>query len=148
MSDKHLGKIIARCKPEKSRKNFERLGGCRQRVGLLVADHLQAVLDPPQKVVGGREFVACCRVNPAVGGKRSKCRDGATIAQIGMSTAGDQLLRLHKEFDLTNAATAELYVVALHRDLAVAAIGMNLPFHFMDMRDRGVVEIFSPDKRR
>src|SRR5262249_8579566 len=63
-------------------------------------------------------------------------------------SGGDQLLGLDEEFDLANATPSEFYVVALDRDLAMASIGMDLLLHFMDIRNRGVIEIFAPDEWR
>ena len=65
-----------------------------------------------------------------------------------MAAAGDQLLGLHEELDLADAAAAELDVVAFDRDLVVAAIGVDLPLHRVDVGDRGEVEILAPDERR
>ncbi len=65
-----------------------------------------------------------------------------------MAAAGDQLLGLHEELDLADAAAPELDVVALDRDLVVAAVGVDLPLHRLDVGDRGVVEIFAPDEGR
>src|SRR6185312_2998694 len=39
----------------------------------------------------------------------------------------------------------ELDVMPRHRDLAMALVGMDLALDGMDIRDRGVVEIFAPD---
>ena len=74
----------------------------------------------------------------------SVCRD----AQLRLAAAGDQLLRLHEELDLANAAAAELDVVAGDRDLAEAAEGVDLPLHGVDVGDGGEVEVLAPDERR
>ena len=65
-----------------------------------------------------------------------------------MPAAGDQLLGLHEELDLADAAAAELDVVALDGDLAMALVGVDLPLHRVDVGDRGEVEILAPDERR
>ena len=65
-----------------------------------------------------------------------------------MPAAGDQLLGLREELDLADAAAAELDVVALDRDLALAAIGLDLPLDRVDVGDRREVEILAPDERR
>ena len=46
---------------EEARKALHRLGIVGQRVGLLVGDHLQPMLDPPQEHVGRGQFVARLR---------------------------------------------------------------------------------------
>ena len=65
-----------------------------------------------------------------------------------MPPARDQLLRLHEELDLADAAAPELDVVALDRDLVVALVGRHLALHRVHVGDRAVVEIFAPDERR
>ena len=53
-----------------------------------------------------------------------------------------------EKFDLADAAASELDVVALDRDLAMAAIGVDLALHGVDVGDRGEIEIFAPDEGR
>ena len=65
-----------------------------------------------------------------------------------MPAAGDQLLRLHEELDLADAAAPELDVVAGDRDRAEALEGMDLPLHGVDVGDGREVEIFAPDEGR
>ena len=70
------------------------------------------------------------------------------VAQIRIAAAGDQLLGLREELDLADAAAAELDVVAFDRDLAMAAIGVDLPLHRVHVGERGEVEIFAPHEGR
>ena len=65
-----------------------------------------------------------------------------------MAPARDQLLGLHEKLDLADAAAAELDIVAGDRDLAMAAIGMDLPLHRVDVGNRGEIHVFAPDERR
>src|SRR6266540_6354935 len=65
-----------------------------------------------------------------------------------MPPAGDELLGLHEELDLADAAAAELDVVTLDRDRAVAPIGVDLPLHGVDVGNRGEVQVLSPNERR
>jgi hypothetical protein len=69
-------------------------------------------------------------------------------AQFGVSAAGNELLRLDEEFDLADAAAAELDIVPFDRDFIVAAIGVDLPLHRVHVGNRREVEIFAPDERR
>src|SRR5262249_60375658 len=85
--------------------------------------------------------------NPAACGKRREHREGLAPAQLGMATAGDELLGLHEKLDLADAATAELDVVAFDGDLVVAAIGVHLPLHGVHVSDRRVIEVLAPDGR-
>ena len=78
-----------------------------------------------------------CRAWPACRGRAAR-----------IAAAGDQLLGLREELDLADAAAAELDVVALDRDLAVPAIGVDLPLHRVHVGDGGEVEIFAPDEGR
>ena len=86
----------------------------------------------------------CLRINPAAGMQRIEGRQGRLRAQVGMPPAGNELLGLDEELDLADAAATELDVVACDRDFAVAAMGVDLPLDRMDVRDRGVVEVFAP----
>ena len=143
-----VGKIVATFIAEKAGKTVERGRIGRQRVGLLVGDHLQAMLDAAQKIVGRGQFVARGGVDPTAGGERGQRRDRAAAAQFVMAAAGDELLGLHEKFDLADAAAAELDIVALDGDLAMATIGMDLPLHLVHVGDGRVIEIFAPDERR
>ncbi len=122
--------------------------GFRQRVGLLVLDHLQAVLELAQnsdrlRSRSARRFIG---YEPARAQRLDRL-ERAGRAQIGIAPAEDELLRLREEFDLADAAAPELDVVARDRDRAVAAMGVNLPLDGMDVLDRGVIEIAPPDER-
>ncbi len=142
-----LGEIAAPGEAEKAGEFFQRPGIRRQSVSLLIGHHLQAVLDAAQEFIGGRQLIARGGVDPAAGRERCKRCDRRAAAQLVMAAAGNELLGLDKEFDLTNTAAAELDIVALHRDLAVAAISVNLPLHLVNVGDGGVIEIFAPDER-
>ncbi len=62
--------------------------------------------------------------------------------------AENQLLCLDEELDFADAAATEFKVVTGNRHLRVTAHGMNLPFHRVDVGNRGVIEIFAPDERQ
>ena len=65
-----------------------------------------------------------------------------------MAAAGDQLLGLREKLDLADAAAADLDVVAFDRDLALAAIGLHLPLHVVDVGKRREIQMLAPDERR
>ena len=117
-------------------------------MGLLVGHHLQPVLDETQEAVGGVEIVAHALRRSSRPRQAPPASAASADAQLGMAAAGDELLGLHEELDLADAAAAELDVVALDRDLVVAAIGVDLALHGVDVGDRGEVEIFAPDEGR
>ena len=148
MAEQRLGKAVAIGKAEEAGEAFEPLAVARQRVGLLVGDHLQPVLEHAQEPIGGAELVARRGADPFALGQHVEHRQRLAAAQLRMAAAGDELLGLHEELDLADAAAAELDVVALDRDLAMAAIGVDLPLHAVDVGDGGEVEIFAPDERR
>ena len=117
-------------------------------MGLLVRDHLQAVLDFAQEQIGAFEIVPRRAVDPAALRQGPQRRHRLAVAQLRVTAAGDELLGLDEEFDLADAAAAELDVVALDRDLAVAAIGLDLALHLVNIAERGEIEILAPDERR
>ena len=80
--------------------------------------------------------------------ERGQHVEGAPPAQGRAPAAEDELLRLHEELDLADAAASELDVVAGDGDLVVAAHRMDLPLHRVHVGDRGEVEILAPDERR
>src|SRR5579862_5909152 len=106
------------------------------------------MLDASQKIVSRGERVARLGVDPAAVGQRRKRGHRLATAQLAVAAAGDELLGLGEELDLADAAAAKLDVMALDRDLAMAAIGVDLLLHRMHVGDGGVVEVFAPNKRR
>ena len=85
------------------------------------------MFDAAHEVVSRGEIVAHCGVDPAAGGERGQHGDGLAAAQIGVASAGNELLGLDKEDDLADAAAAQLDIVALDRDFTMPDMGMNLP---------------------
>ena len=64
-----------------------------------------------------------------------------------MTAAPDQLLGLGEEFDLADAAAAELDVVAADGDVAMALDRVDLALDRVDVLDGGEVEVTAPDER-
>ena len=129
-------------------KTQQLAGVLGQRLRLLVGDHLQAMLDDAQEAIGRIELVAGRGRDPAAllqPFQRHECR---RRAQLRLAAAGDELLGLHEEFDLADAAAADLDVVAGHGDAAEAAEGVDLPLHGVDVGDGGEIEILAPDVGR
>ena len=114
---------------------------------LLVGDHLQAMFDAPEKDIGLGELVNRLARHPALDEQLFEHLEGARAAQTWPPSAENELLRLNEELDLANASAAELDVVARHGDDFMAAHGMDLALHRVDVGDRGVVEILAPDER-
>ena len=148
MTEQYRCEFVAAGEAEKTGKFVQRRGVGRQGVGLLVGDHLQAMLDTTQEIVGRGKVIARGDVDPAAGGEGREGRDRCAAAQLGVAATGDELLRLREKLDLANPAATELDVVTFDRDLAMTPVGMDLLLHRVHVRDRRVVEIFAPHKGR
>ena len=133
---------------EEVRKALHGLGIFGQRMGLLVRDHLQPVLDAAQELIGRRQFVTGLKGDPVAGGQDLQRVQRRAHPQFRMAAAGNELLRLREKLDLADAAAADLDVMAFDRDLALAAIGLHLPLHVVDIGERGKIEMLAPDERR
>src|SRR5262249_48576570 len=112
MIKQRVGELIASEKPEEAREPLELLGGCRQGVRLLVGDHLQTMLDAGQEQIGGVEVVRRLGGDPAALCQGLKSRQRSPPTQVRMAAARNELLCLHEELDLADAATPELDIVA------------------------------------
>ncbi|CEG08439.1 hypothetical protein BN961_01854 [Afipia felis] len=133
---------------EKPRKALDALPVGGQCVGLLVGDHLDAMLDAAQEFIGARQFLAHALRDPVVGGENVECHQRRPHPQFGMAPPRDQLLGLREELDLANAAATDLDVMALDRNLALATGALHLPLHVVDIGQCGEVEMLAPDERR
>ena len=117
-------------------------------VGLLVLHHLQAMFEGAQETIGLGKIargVGAHMAGRLQGLERAERRG---IAQRRIAPAQNQLLGLHEELDLADAAAPELDVVAGDRDLAMADMGVDLPLDRMDVLDGREIEIAPPDERR
>ena len=72
----------------------------------------------------------------------------AGARRSGCAPAQNQLLGLGEEFDLADAAAAQLDVVARDGDLAMTAMGMDLALDGMDILDGREIQIAPPDEGR
>src|SRR4029078_1347068 len=75
-------------------------------------------------------------------------RQGVAVAKIRIAATCNQLLRLYKKFNLSDATPTEFDVVPLDRDFTVAAVGIDLALHGVNVSKRDEVEVFSPHKWR
>ena len=122
--------------------------GLRQRLRLVVVDHLQAVLDPPQQEVAvpqrgrlSRQDVVFA-VEGLQHGQQPRAPQAAVAAPVG------ELVHVHEELDLADAPPPQLDVVARGSHGAVAVEVVDLLAHRADLLDRGEVEPLVPDERR
>ncbi len=148
VSQQRFGQRVAIREARKARELLEPVSIRRQRMGLLVRDHLQAVLNDAQKAVSRDQIVARPAIDPSAAGQRIERLQGRPRAQLRMASAGNELLRLYEKLDLADTATAELDVMPFDRDLVVTAIDVDLPLHRVDVGNRREVEVFAPHEGR
>jgi hypothetical protein len=115
-------------------------------VGLLILDHLQAVLEPAQEFVCLGQLLGGARVDAPGPFERGERVGGPRAAQARIAAAVDQLLGLGEELDLADAAAAELDVVARQGDLGAALVGVDLALDGVDVLDRPKVQVLAPDE--
>ena len=111
---------------------------------LLVAQHLHAILQPAQEQIGLTQAIGM-RLRQMPG--RGQCAQGrqqGALAQHRLAPAADQLQGLHQEFDLADAAGAELQIVG---ELALLHFRIDHRLHLAQPVERGVVEIAAIDER-
>ena len=116
-------------------------------MSLLVGDHLEAMLDPPQEPVGLDQLVRDLRLQPARPDQSAQRIAGRRHADVRDPAAQDQLLGLDEKLDLADAAAPDLDVVARHPDRAVAAVGVDLALDRVDVTDRRVIQETAPEER-
>ena len=101
------GEIWRRFKAGKTGKTRERLGRHRQGLRLFVLAHLQAMLEAAQIIIALGQRAGGLVGNPIFIGQHGQHVDRAMAAQICISPARDELLGLHEELNLTNAAAPQ-----------------------------------------
>ena len=118
-------------------------------MGLGIVHHLEPVFDFAMGAVECRQFRGGFGRNPFLFGQGSEARDRFASAQIGVTAPGDQLAGLGEEFNLADAADAQLHVVAfdLYRAMQPAMVADAQP-HVMGVLDRREIQVLAPDKRR
>ena len=79
---------------------------------LPVGDHLQPVLDPAQEAIGRGQLARGAARHVAGARQQPQRAQRGRDAQRRIAAAPDQLQRLRQEFDLADAALAQLHVVA------------------------------------
>src|SRR5437588_4528688 len=111
VAEQCIGKVFAAGEAAKPRKIFKPRSIARHRMGLLVRNHLQAVLDLSQEPVGGAEIGVRLGIDPTAAMQRIERGQRRSRAQLGMTSSCDELLCLDEELDLADAAAAKLDVV-------------------------------------
>src|SRR6266550_7089156 len=116
---------VAIAEEDRKTRNTVAIGG--QAMDLRVIDHLQPVLDPPQKPVILGQPCGRRRIDAAGCGQPPQGGAGRPNAQFRDPATPDQLLRLREKFDFPDAAAAGLDVVTLDRDSSAALMRLDLP---------------------
>jgi hypothetical protein len=116
-------------------------------VRLLVAQHLEAMLDVAQENIGFVQLRPRGFIDPAFFTQSGQHRPSLAPAQRAVAPAGNELLRLDEELDLPDAAAASLDVVPEHLHGGMAVMRMDLSLDRMHVGDGCEVEIFAPDER-
>src|SRR5262249_25261517 len=120
----------------------------RDDMRLLVADHLQPVLDAAEKEIGLGHLAGGLARNPAAFSQAIERLYRTASPEFRVAASGNELLGLGEELDIADAASSKLDVVALYGDGAMAFELVHSALHRVDVGDSGVVEIFAPDERR
>ena len=112
-------------------------------MGLAVAQHLQAILQPAQEPVGLCQAIAGARIDVPARHQRLQRGQQAALAQRRFAATADQLQRLGQELDLADAARPSLDVVGevLARDL-----GGDHRLHRAQAVERAIVEVAAVDE--
>src|SRR5690606_13658762 len=118
----------------------------REKLRLLVIEHLQAMFKGAEEIVGVGQLPLDFGGNLARFAEFAKRRERCRGAQVRIAPALDQLLRLAEKLDLADAAAADLDIVSLQRDFRKAFEGMDLRFDRLDILDRREIHRFAPDE--
>ncbi len=119
----------------------------RQAVGLLVRDHLQAVLERAQPVIALPQYLGIFGGDQPGRGQRVEARAGSAQPQGRVASAVDQLVGLREEFDLADAPAPLLEIEAgagPQRPVVVGADPLGQP---ADLGNRAEIEALAPDER-
>ena len=115
-------------------------------MGLLVGQHLDAVLQAPQLFVGQGQFAQHSLRDMAAIMQSLQGYQGPRTAQFGSATTEDQLLGLDIELNLADTASAQFEVYTFGGQSIVDLVNMYLSLDSVDVSDGGKVEITPPDK--
>ena len=123
------------------------LGGCWHGVGLLIAHHLQAMLDLAVGQVKLGQLIGHRLGHPIFGGQRLQAAQRGAVAQAGVAAPGNQLAGLGEKLDLTDTALPELHVMPLDRQPSIqAAVFADAQAHVMGVLDGCKIQVLAPDK--
>ena len=128
-------------------------GPLRQLVHLAVGGHLQAMLDAPQEAVSRAQFARGTARHVAGANQHAQCTQRRGHPQCWIAATPHELQGLSQELDLTDAAFAQLHVVAGDARQRVHSVGqraalvlVDAALHGVDVGDRGEVQASAPDE--
>jgi hypothetical protein len=125
----------------------------RQLVRLSIGGHLQPVFDTAQETICGSQFARGSARHVARPHQRAQRAQCCGHPQHGIATTPDKLQGLRQEFDLPDAAFAQLHVVAGNACQRIADVVqcaalvlVDAPLHRVNIGDRGEIQATAPDK--
>ena len=136
--------VVGAGETQRARQRGARAPVRREVVGLEVAHHLQAVLQPPQEPVGVGERVRVLLGHVALLRQRGERAERVRLAQPSVAAAVHDLEELHRELDVADAAAA-----ALHLDELLAAaphVLLEPNLRAPNVVDRGLVQVLGVDE--
>src|SRR5229473_2478685 len=105
----------------------------RERMGLCIIDHLQAMLEATQKPVIVDQLRSAPGVDAPGGREAAQGFAGGRDLQFADPAAPDQLLGLGEELDLPDPAPTGFYIVAFDGDSPTAAMRIDLALDRVDV---------------
>ena len=116
----------------------------RQTMGLLIADHLQPVLDHPQPVIALAQQPCIGRIDDPGTGQRIEAGARSAQPQRGIAPAVDQLVGLGEELDLADPASPALEIKSGSWNLRPVMIGPDPRGQPPDLGNRAEIEGLAP----
>ena len=145
---RHIGALARqfkrKCRPVGAAHRFGDEGAVfiarGQFVGLRILEVLQPVLELAQVQISLAQFGHGFGCEQALGGEQAEHRQGGARLQRAVAPAAYQLEDLGGEFDLANAAGAQLDVIG---EVAPAHLLADLRVQFAHRADAAVIEVFA-----
>ncbi len=119
----------------------------RERMGLLIGNHLQPVLERAKPVIAFAQHLRVLFADQPGGGQSIEAGPRAAQPQRGIASAVDQLMGLGEEFDLPNPPAPLLEVEAGAWALGAGVVGADSLGQPSDLGDRPEIEAAPPDER-
>src|SRR5690606_16051942 len=88
------------------------------------------------------------RLNPLSLIQAIKGHQRLTRSQVRRTSTRNQLLRLNKKLDFSNAAASKFNIVSFDGDFIVPFVSVHLTLHVVNVSQRRKIEMLAPDKRR